>query len=444
MLRRLAKLIGFLMLGAFLVAPALDVAQAQSDRQKNSRSSKSRSAAEKKKKKQQKRKPRGKSSQAIGKKVGAKLNEANDLIAAEKYDEARRLLDTELRRSDKLRSVELAQINRFYGFTYTSEEKYLEGIPYFVKAVELKALDEKTQIDLSFQLAQLYMATEQFQNSVDALNRFIEETLEPEARAYYLLAVGYTQLDDIDAALPPAKTAVELTESPKESWLRLLLNLHFQKSSYAEMLPILELMVREFPKKAYWMQLSAVYSELEDDERAMSVQQLAFTSGYLDADRDLLRLARMYLYNDIPYWAAKVVERGFEDETIEKDADSWELLANSWITAREFDRAVDPLTRAAELAETGIPYARLGQVYLEREEWNQAIDAINLGIERGNLRNPGQAFLLLGVCNFNAERYQSALSAFRRAIQHDRVKTIASQWIGHVRNTIAVKAARSS
>jgi len=415
-------------LGASLTAPAFHDALAASDKSK-SRSSRTKKVKER---------PKGRQSQSAGKKVTAKLQAMVDLISEEKYPEARKVGEQALR-ARKLKDVEIAQLHRFIGFTYSSDDKYEDAIPHFEKAIARNALDQKTQYDLQFNLAQLYMATDQFASAVDVLNTWIDATEFPSSKAYYYLAIAYTQMDSIDEAIAPAQKAVELAERPKESWSRLLINLYFQKQRYTEMLPLLQELVRLFPKKSYWMQLSAVYTELDDDKSAMSVQQIAYLQGFLDQDKDKRRLARMYLYHDIPYWAARIVATGIENETIEKDAESYELLANAWITAREFEKAVEPLSNAATLAETGDTYARLGQVFLEREEYDNAIDALEAAFEKGDLRNPGQAYLLLGICNFNAEKLAASRKAFRKALDDEKTKKIAAQWITHVDNTIRMR-----
>ena len=115
------------------------------------------------------------------------------------------------------------------------------------------------------------------------------------------------------------------------------------------------------------------------------------------------------------------------------------VLPNAWITAREFEKAVEPLSNAASLSESGDTYARLGQVFLEREEDENAIDALESAFEKGDLKNPGRTYLLLGICNFNVEKLSASRKAFRKALEDDKTKKIAAQWITHVDNTIRMR-----
>jgi tetratricopeptide (TPR) repeat protein len=152
----------------------------------------------------------------------------------------------------------------------------------------------------------------------------------------------------------------------------------------------------------------------------------------LTEDKELRRLARSYLYHDLPYPAAKVLEKGLAEGAIEADADSFELLANSWIAAREYDRSLPPLQKAAELADDGNLFVRLGQVHLQREEWDEAAERIRQGIEKGGLEEPGNAQLLLGIAYYNAERVTQARASFARARRHDSTRAEADRWITHI------------
>jgi tetratricopeptide (TPR) repeat protein len=164
------------------------------------------------------------------------------------------------------------------------------------------------------------------------------------------------------------------------------------------------------------------------------VQQVAYLQGLLTEDKELRRLARSYLYHDLPYPAAQVLEKGIAEGAIEADAESFELLANSWIAAREYDRSLPPLQKAADLSEDGNLFVRLGQVHLQREEWGRAAEQLQEAIEKGGLKNPGNAQLLLGIAYYNDRRVGQARSSFVRAREHESTRAKAESWITHIEN----------
>jgi tetratricopeptide (TPR) repeat protein len=107
-------------------------------------------------------------------------------------------------------------------------------------------------------------------------------------------------------------------------------------------------------------------------------------------------------------------------------------LANSLLSARETERALEPLEKAAELAGDGNAYIRLSQVYMQAERWDDANDAIRRAFEKGELKNPAYAHLLEGIAAFQRKRLQSARRAFTLALGDEATREIAKTWIQFV------------
>jgi tetratricopeptide (TPR) repeat protein len=307
-----------------------------------------------------------------------------------------------------------------------------EAIEYFVKVLEEEVLPVRDEAKVRFNIAQLHASLQHWPEVISWLNRWLLYVEDPDPLGFYLMGIAYHQLEDFDAAVAQTKKAVELSPEPRESWMRLLAALYSQKQDYENAAPVLEELVLRFPKKQYWVQLSLIYGAREDYRRSLAVQQVAYTQGLLTEDKELRRLARSYLYHDLPYPAAKVLEKALEGGAIARDAKAFELLANSWIAAREYERSLDPLRRAAELSEDGNLYVRLGQVHMQSESWSEAAALLEKAVEKGGLEDPGNAELLLGIAYYNDTRVARARSSFLRARQHDSTREAANRWITHL------------
>jgi tetratricopeptide (TPR) repeat protein len=110
------------------------------------------------------------------------------------------------------------------------------------------------------------------------------------------------------------------------------------------------------------------------------------------------------------------------------------MLANSRIQAREFEKSLEPLRRAAELSEDGKLFVRLGQVHMQREEWREAVVLLRKASKKGGLDNPGFTQLLMGICYYNDEKVEQAKSSFTRARKYDKTRQQADDWIAHIVN----------
>lgn len=353
-----------------------------------------------------------------------------ELLEKSQYAEARAKL--EKLNFGRLNVYERALGYRLLAYAAFGVEDFEAAVDYFEKAVEQEALQIDEEASVRFNVAQLYAALERWQKVIDTLQLWFRYVEEPNPLAYYLLAIAHYQLEEFDLALDPAIQAVALAPEPREGWLQLLSALYLQKEDYDSAVPVLERLVTKFPKKPYWVQLSLIYGARGDYKESLAVQQLAYTLGLLTDDSDLRRLARSYLYHQIPYPAARVLEKGLEEGRIEPDQEVLELLGNSWIAAREFGEAVEPLARAAALSSDGRLYLRLAQVHVQREEWEQASELVQKALEKGGLEDPGRAQLLLGISLYSEGRVEQARSVFVRARAHDSSRTEANAWLEHI------------
>ena len=90
------------------------------------------------------------------------------------------------------------------------------------------------------------------------------------------------------------------------------------------------------------------------------------------------------------------------------------------------------MEKAAELSEKGELYTRLGNVYLDSDQHQKAIGAVNKGLAKGGVKRPDSARLVLGMAHFNLGDYKSAKKAFRDAAKDERSEKYARQWIRYI------------
>jgi tetratricopeptide (TPR) repeat protein len=355
--------------------------------------------------------------------------------AFEEVDEGRHEKAMELLEkidSPRLNPFERALVYRLMAFVAYSAGDYDAAIAHFERVLELEILPIRDEGRIRFNVAQIYAAQQKWPETITAVKRWLRYEPDPNPLGYYLLGIAHFQLGEYDDAITWTEQAIDRSPQPPEGWLQLLAALYIQKEDYASATPVLEELVVRFPKKQYWVQLSLIYGALENYRHSLAVQQVAYAQGLLDQGEELMRLARSYLYHDLPYPAAQVLENGLREGTIEPDADAYELLANSWIAAREYEKSLAPLEKAAQRSDDGNLYVRLGQVLLQREQWKEAADRLQKGIQKGSLRDAGNAELLLGIAYYNDDRVAQARSSFARARQHDSSREAADSWIAHI------------
>jgi Tfp pilus assembly protein PilF len=377
--------------------------------------------------------------QTVRERTGKRLNAAMEHYQAERYAEA----EAELARI-RLRGLndfERARYHQISAIIAAAKREPQKAREHLEQALASGALEPQDQAEVRYQIAQLYLGESKWAEAVQSLQKWFAIAENKPPAGYYLLALAYYQMEDLAAALGPAQQAVELGNPPQEGWLQLLLAIRLTRQEYKEAEPVMLQLVQRYPKKLYWVQMSTLYGAQGDYEKALVFLELANRQGMLTEDEEVRRLAQLMLARDLPHPAALLLERAFEEKRVEEDSNSFELLSTAWIQARDFDQALEPLKRAAELSSDGKLFVRLAQLRLQREEWQEARNAVQRALEKGGLASPGDAQILMGIAFFSEKQPEQALAWFARARGYGETREEADIWIEHIHQQMPTLAA---
>src|SRR5690606_2278943 len=149
----------------------------------------------------------------------------------------------------------------------------------------------------------------------------------------------------------------------------------------------------------------------EDD--SLAVYSMAFQKGLLKDGKKHLNLVRYYLYREAPYTAARILQRGLDDDIIEPTMENWELLSQSYQMAQEIDRAIEALQKAAALSDDGELFIREAQLHAAADNWAGVQRAAQNAVDKGGLKNPGRAWMMIGMAAYERDETAAALRAMR-------------------------------
>ena len=325
-----------------------------------------------------------------------------------------------------------ARIEQMLGSLAAQDEEYEKALGHLERAIAEEALQPEVQLSTLYQVGQLQSMLERFDDAVATLERWISQVEAPSPSSYYTLAVTYYQAERAEDALEPARKAVDLADEPREAWYRLLLSLYLERNMYAEALALLDDIILAYPKKAYWTQMAAIYSELDEMPKSLAVQQLAKTEGFMTEDKDLTRLAQMFMVEGLPHRGAAVMRAGLESGAIEADKQAYQTYSDTLLQSREWAAALDPLAKAAKLHDDGSLYVRLAQVNLQLGRWGDARSSLNQAFKKGGLNDEGQAHILFGIAAANDKKWNQSVAAFNRAARFDGTADVAAKWLAYI------------
>jgi tetratricopeptide (TPR) repeat protein len=361
-----------------------------------------------------------------------RLNAIHTLIDAGKTEAALAALKKLLHAVGQ-RRYEQAVVLQNLGYVQASRESFQDAIKAFEESLALEALPENAAQQMRYNLAQLYLATGNPSRAVTILDKWFGHASNPPAEAWLMLGQAHASLQDYRAAVPALQQAIELADTPRADWYETLLAMHYELQSYRDCARLLERMIRLFPENdTYWRQLSGIYLTMNQPARALVVMELVWRRGRTTREEDLVQLAQLYLYQEIPFKAARLLEDALQAGQVERSTDHQALLASAWALARERDQAIRAYSLAARDATGAEIDFTLAQLYLEDERWEEAAQALEAALGKTGLSHPGTAWLLLGIARYELDSPGPAHEAFARAAGFADSGKMARQWLEHL------------
>ena len=281
----------------------------------------------------------------------------------------------------------------------------------------------------------------------------------------------------------------------RENWYSLLLASMSDLELKEEQVPLYEEILELYPKKKYFVNLAGLYNDLERPRDYTSLLKTAYTKQLLNKKGEFQSLSQMLMAAGNPYWAAEVMLTGMtsvpglrvvdqeclmskvldEDGNLKtdnkgiaveelvctdiygpafvkagsanaldpeampvlvEDKQNLTILAGALRAAQERQAAIDVFKKLTKVTSDGEAYIAMGNLYYQEDEIENAINAINKGLDKGDLKNPGFAQLTLGQALFELQRFNEARDVFTKASksEKDAVKKSARAWLKYTDN----------
>ncbi len=372
------------------------------------------------------------SSGSIGQYTARILQEAIQALNMNDYKGAKAKLDS--LKLDRLSPYELSRVEEIYAQISNGQGDTEGTRQHLQKALDAGGLNMKESQQIRYNIASLYIVDGKYKEGAAALENWFKTAQMPNSAAYYLLAVSYYQQNPKDnRAFEAAKKCIALMEEPNTGWMELLLAMYVDRNQFKNAIPLVKRMIEAKPdNKNYWINLSSYYQATNDFDSALAALQTAYNGGLLTQESEYRRLAQMAAYDDVPYRCAQILQKAIADKKLKPTSQDYSTLSNCWISAREFDKSVPPLEKAAELSDKGDLYLRLAQVHMQNKDWDAAANAVKKAIDKGKLGDPENAQLLMGVALYSQDKFKASKPYFERATRSSKYRKTAQSYLAAI------------
>ncbi|MDA9725134.1 hypothetical protein N9V05_04815 [Gammaproteobacteria bacterium] len=372
-------------------------------------------------------KPKRQVAKLPSKKAQAYLKDLFPFLRAETEDliKAKNVLNR-MQSDQGLTESDKAQMYYYFAYIDSINEDLKSAKRNYIKFLSIEDADPRLKSNVISMLGQLSYSEGNYKTAIDYMEQWISMEANPSSLGFDIIAASYWQLKDKKKALKFSERALCVAKAnkskPKESTYNLLIALYNENQRIKDMLPLFEELVRFYPKKRYWTQLSGVYGELKEEKKQLSSLEAAHDQRLLDKETEYVSLYQLLMRAEAPLKAARVMKYGIEKEFVKENEKHLKYLAQGWHMAQELDKAEPVYEKAAIKSEEGELYVFLGQIYLATDRYKKAKQALQLGLKKGKLKDPVTVNILLGQVAYELQDFEDATKFFRTAI--DRLSDI--------------------
>lgn len=266
-------------------------------------------------------------------------------------------------------------------------------------------------------LSQIYFAENQYDDGLRFMNEWIAGGGQPTRDEKWTLATVYALQDKYREALPWAEQVFAADGANADrSVYDMLLFLYSNTGQLAKKAALLERLIERDPTdKQLWQAIAGDYFQADNQRRAFEVQKTMYLGGILTEETEIMQVVNFYNSFDVPYAAARILEKEMNAGRISRSFERLELLAQLYQVAREHEQAIPVLTEAARMNNSADLYLRLGRSYLDQKEWGKAEEALTSALNAGGLRDRGLAWTQIGQTRYERDDRAGAREAFAKA-----------------------------
>ena len=377
-----------------------------------------------------------------------KLAEAQEFIDATDLNGAQAVLQGMLDRCRSGRSCryngnEVGQIHNMLGFVHFSKEDYGAAIRHYEEVLKQgEDIPEGLETTTLYTLAQLCFVDERYDDALRYMEIWISKANNPGPEPHIFMGQVYYQMQDYASAVGQIERGIAVAKerdtAVKENWWALLNFLYFELENWPKVLEILEILVRDFPKRDYWIRLAGIQGQEGMGKQQVYTMMAAYEAGFLTRESDLTTLAGLLMQEEVPIRAAAVMGQGFGDEIIERTDKNLRAFGQAYQLSQEVDKAIPVFEEAAQLADDGRIYESLAQLYLEDDQFDRCVAAASNALDKGGLRKAQSVQIVRGMCDYNRDRLTSARTSFvacrneSRRVRDQSNQRICQQWITYI------------
>jgi tetratricopeptide (TPR) repeat protein len=218
---------------------------------------------------------------------------------------------------------------------------------------------------------------------------------------------------------------------------------YFELEQYDEAAQLTrEQLAKDPTNKKLVNQLATIFIQADKPQQALDVMAKAKADGLITTSEDYLQLAKLQSAADKPKDAAATMKEGFAKGILQANYDNYKLQGDVCMQAEDDACAIEGYTKASPMATDGNVDYQLGYLQFYADHSREAIAALDRAIQKGSLRQEGEAYLLRGDAKNDLDQSAAAMADWQKAAGYPSTRSMADQRIKAARGGVKIQHGR--
>ena len=354
--------------------------------------------------------------QQISRVIAKEMTAAQKALQASQWAEAIKNLEAAETKSP-LTGFDKKTIYDFKGFSYVKLNNLKEAEKAYEQALATGAYSAEDAAKTTRMMFRLTAGNQQYAKAAEYGKQVAESGAATPDDLGILSQIYYLQKDckNSGAWADKAIAAARKTgEAPKENLYQFKLQCASDAGDSPAMAATLVDLIRLTNKTTYWNTLLRIERQEErDDHNTLMLYRVMYDTGSMNAGSDYIEMAQLLGDAALPAEAQTVLEKAMSTGVInDQQKERTNRLLNSFKTRAEADKkGLAQLDAEAKKNTAGELDVKLGEVYYGVGDYQNAVTALNRGIQKGQIKHQDEAHVYLGRAQVQLKNVADAKKA---------------------------------
>lgn len=313
------------------------------------------------------------------------------------------------------------------------------GIDKLNKALANGVLPNDAYFQLEYELATFYILNQQYQQSIDTVEKWRAEGKKETPESYAMEGEAYYHMQKYPESIAAIKKAQSITDKPDPRWNQLLLadyNDSGQKDQAAA-LAKQQLSASPNDPTAFHNSLTLLIQSQKYPD-ALKLMEQAKASGITFTENDYVTMTKLYM-NDAQSdsntdpgaetaKAVQVLQEGISKGVVKPSPDNYILMGDANMIGQNYSEAATQYQKAIPLASDGEAAYKAGIAYVLDSQFSNAKPLLQQAISKG-VKHKGKAYMALAQADVGLKDKAAAADAVMEAEKDPETADQAKKWL---------------